>query len=122
VPVPSSSASAPALITRIRTQVFLAEVSYTFWYDLRLLHVRLGNELGAGHPALSRAARSLRVARVAQRARCGRWAVRRLETARSALLRGAASVQEASARAELSGDLEALPHFWNGVTAVRRQM
>jgi hypothetical protein len=124
VPVPSHPASVvvSALIVRVRTQVSLAEVSYTLWYDLRLLHVRLRNEPGAGRSALSSAARSLWVARVAQRARCGRWAMRRLEAARSALLRGTVSVRKASVRTDLSAYLETLPHVWNSITSGLRRM
>ncbi|GAA2985935.1 hypothetical protein [Streptomyces fulvorobeus] len=100
---------------RRRASVGPARCSCTFWCDLRLLLSRLDTGPPGTCPELRRAARALRLARLAQRLRRGRWALRLLESARRHLVRAAARGRGESEQAEVLGHLRALPQVWCSV-------
>ncbi|MGW7515035.1 hypothetical protein ACWGJ2_05520 [Streptomyces sp. NPDC054796] len=98
-------------------QVWLAEVSYTFWYDLCLLRTRI-EALGRGAPTaaphLRRAGRALTRARLAMAVRWGHGAVRELERSRRELLCATRRLPvRTPVGVQIAGHLEGLPHIWS---------
>lgn len=112
----AATRAASFVLGLFRSDALMASATYSFGYDLQLLHSRIAEHLGVQDPALCRADRALGLAAFSHRLRWGRGAMRRLEAARAALVDAAQGLPSASpVRAECLGHLEALPEVWRGV-------